>query len=171
MRARSRTDSREKMRPGSSGLLNRPLTPSVSPSSRVRTPATLSILYIYMYAYIYLYLYIHILYIYIYMIHLREISGAQWPPCDDPKGRTLSRSLKCRYICRRRMSRHKISTRRRRRLALISLGCVNYLLHTYKRACTYIQTNKQTYTMRDVACCPFSIISLHNFSMILSFRH
>lgn len=57
------------------------------------------------------------------MIHLREISGAQWPPCDDPKGRTLSRSLKCRYICRRRTSRDtRYPTRSRRRLALIFLG-------------------------------------------------
>lgn len=108
LRARSRTDPREKMRPGSRVAL----TLERSPSSRARARRPLSILYL----------------ICVHMIHLWEISDAQWPPCDDPKGRTLSRSLKCRYICRRRTSRHKIFTRRRRRLALISLRCIVYFI-------------------------------------------
>jgi len=106
----------------------------------------------------------------VHMIHLWEISGAQWPPCDDPKGRTLSRSLKCRYICRRRMSRHKISTRRRRRLALISLGRVSFF-YTHIHTCD-THTNKRTRCSTwPVASPPFVITSLHGFSIILSFRY
>lgn len=125
LRARSRTDSREKMSPELNGLNSERF------AFFTRAHAGHSLIY-----FIHMYMCVH-------MIHLREISGAQWPPCDDPKGRTLSRSLKCRYICRRRMSRHKISTRRRRRLALISLGRFTYLL----RAHTHTHT-RQTYNAR-----------------------
>lgn len=113
LRARSRTDPREKMRSGSRVDFKSTLTLERSSSSRARARRPLSNLYL----------------ICVHMIHLWEISDAQWPPCDDPKGRTLSRSLKCRYICRRRTSRHKIFTRRRRRLTLISLGCIVYFIY------------------------------------------